>query len=63
MENVHFAIEGMYSGEISATSHTIDFPQKVAEVLGNPRLFQGKLGWWNIISFGQIHGRNMERFS
>ena len=22
---------------------------------GNPRLFQGNLGWWNIISFGQIY--------
>ena len=22
---------------------------------GNPRLFQGNLGWWNIVSFGQIY--------
>ena len=29
-------------------------PQKVPEVSGNPWLFQGNLGWWNIIPFGQI---------
>ena len=28
-------------------------PQKVAFGQGNHRLFQGNLGWWNMISFGQ----------
>ncbi len=35
------------SGQIIATSHEFS-PQNVAEVSGNPRLFQGIPGWWNI---------------
>ena len=33
-----------------------DFPQMVVKSQGNPRLFQGNLGWWSIIPFGQIAG-------
>ena len=44
---------------ISSRPHTSDLgPQKVAFLKGNGTdpLFQGNLGWWNIISFDQIHG-------
>ena len=37
------------AGPTSSRPHTTDFPQKVAFWKGNPRNFQGNLGWWNII--------------
>ena len=33
------------SGQIIATENTTDFPQMVVKSKGNPRLFQGNLGW------------------
>ena len=39
-----------YSGQISSRPHTTDFPQMVVNCKGNPRLFQGNLGWWNIMN-------------
>ena len=43
-------------GQIWSRPHTTDFPQMVVNCKGTPRLFQGNLGWWNIIPFGQRHG-------
>ncbi len=42
------------SGQIIATSHD-RFPPNGGLVREIP-LFQGNLGWWNIIPFGQIYG-------
>ena len=44
------------SGEISSRPHRTKNPEKVANWKGI-HLFQGNLGWWNMISFGQINGR------
>ena len=43
------------SGQISSRPHTTDLPPKWWFRKGIPRLFQGNLGWWNIIPFGQIN--------
>ena len=38
-------------GQIISRPHTgPDFPQMVVNCKGNPRLFQGNLGWWHIIT-------------
>ena len=49
--------QGWEDLQISSRPHTSFGPQKVA-IFGRemgPRNFQGNLGWWNIMSFGQIN--------
>ena len=50
-------VDNTYSyidSQISSRPHTTDFPQKVAFWKGNPRLFQGNPGWWNIMIWPDI---------
>ena len=42
------------SGQISSRPHRTWAPKMVVFSKGNPRIFQGNLGGWNIIPFGQI---------
>ena len=42
--------KGYTSGQIIATPHDLG-PQKVEFGKGNPRLFHGNLGWWNILTW------------
>ena len=48
------------SGQISKSdlTWTDGTPQRMVKSKGNPRKFQGNLGWWNIIPFGQKTARN-----
>ena len=42
------------SGQIIATENTTDFPQ-IGGLAREMTLFQGNLGWWITIYFGQIY--------
>ena len=46
-------LDGMSSGQISSRPHTSFYPKWWLSK-GNPRLFQGNLGWWNIIIWPDV---------
>ncbi len=46
------------SGQNKATSHDLG-PQNVAFGKGHPRLFQGKLGWWNITNLARYNSMSL----
>ena len=46
-----------FSSQSIATSHDRFPPQMVANSKGNPRLFQGNRGWWNIIIWPEFSKR------